>query len=68
IPTSREGRISLTMASYRNNLKQSIYSLAKAYNIPKSTLQTFLHGIQPRSEIASANQKLLPIEEQSLVR
>ncbi|EMD61270.1 hypothetical protein COCSADRAFT_84143 [Bipolaris sorokiniana ND90Pr] len=32
IQTSREGRISLAMASYYNNLKQSIYSLAKAYD------------------------------------
>ncbi|RAQ98726.1 plasma membrane calcium-transporting atpase 2 [Stemphylium lycopersici] len=42
--------------------------LAKAYDVPKSTLQTRLRGIQPRSETLSANRKLLPIEEQSLVQ
>ncbi|KAF5854691.1 hypothetical protein GGP41_007478 [Bipolaris sorokiniana] len=30
--TSCEGRLSLAIASYYNNLKSSIYSLAKAYN------------------------------------
>jgi hypothetical protein len=67
VQTSREGRISLALASYYNNPKQSIYSLAKAYDVPKSTLQTRLHGTQPRAEIASVNRKLSPIEEQSLV-
>ncbi|EMD66026.1 hypothetical protein COCSADRAFT_86221, partial [Bipolaris sorokiniana ND90Pr] len=56
------------MASYYNNPKQSIYSLAKAYDVPKSTLQTRLRGIQPRSEVPSARRKLSPVEEQSLVQ
>ncbi|XP_014559836.1 hypothetical protein COCVIDRAFT_53718, partial [Bipolaris victoriae FI3] len=54
IQTSCEGRISLAMASY-------------PYDVPKSTLQRRLHGIQARSETASVNRKLSPIEEQSLV-
>ncbi|EMD58839.1 hypothetical protein COCSADRAFT_80070 [Bipolaris sorokiniana ND90Pr] len=32
IQTSREGRLSLAIASYHNNPKSSIYSLAKAYD------------------------------------
>ena len=68
IQTSREGRISLAMASYYNNPKQSIYSLAKAYDVPKSTLQTRLRGMQPRSEVPSIRRKLSPVEEQSLVQ
>ena len=68
IQASREGRISLAIASYYNNSKQSICALAKAYNVPKSTLQTRIRGTQPRSETASVNRKLSPIEEQSLVQ
>ncbi|EMD58089.1 hypothetical protein COCSADRAFT_343996 [Bipolaris sorokiniana ND90Pr] len=63
IQTSREGRLSLAIASYHNNLKSSIYSLAKAYDVPKSKLQTRLRGVQPRSEIASTRRKLSLIEE-----
>ncbi|EMD69873.1 hypothetical protein COCSADRAFT_76950, partial [Bipolaris sorokiniana ND90Pr] len=44
IQTSREGRISLAIASYRNNPKQSIRALAKAFDIPQSTLHTRIHG------------------------
>ncbi|KAI1509253.1 Transposase [Pyrenophora tritici-repentis] len=68
IQTSREGRISLAIASYHNNPKQSIRALAKAFDIPQSTLHTRIHGVQPRSETVSVNRKLSPIEEQSLVQ
>ncbi|KAF5848478.1 hypothetical protein GGP41_005879 [Bipolaris sorokiniana] len=40
IRTSCEGRLSLAIASYRNNPKQSVRALAAAYDVPKSTLQT----------------------------
>ena len=43
-------------------------ALAAAYDVPKSTLQRRLHGIHARSETASVNRKLSPIEEQSLVQ
>ena len=68
IHTSREGRISLAIASYRNNLKQSICALAKAYNVLQSTLHTRVHSTQPRLELWSVNRKLSSIEEQSLVQ
>ena len=68
IQTSREGRLSLAIAPHPNNPKQSVRVLAAAYNVPKSTLQTRLHGVQPRSEILSTRRKLSPIGEQSLVQ
>ncbi|KAF5844686.1 hypothetical protein GGP41_007672 [Bipolaris sorokiniana] len=40
IQTSCEGRISLAIASYYNNKKQSLRALAKAYDVPESTLRT----------------------------
>ena len=66
--TSCEGRISLAIASYRNNLTKSIRALAKTFNVPQSTLHTRIRGIQPRSETASVNRKLSAVEEQSLVQ
>ena len=66
--TSREGRLSLAMVSYQNKPCQSIRALARAYNVPESTLQTRLRGVHPRSEIVSVNRKLLTTEEQSLVQ
>ena len=66
--TSREGRISLAIASYRNNPKQSLRALAIAFDVPRSTLQTRVGGTQPRSEVRPANCKLSPIEEHSLVQ
>ena len=68
IQTSREGRISLAIAAYRNNLKQLVRALAKAYDVPQSTLYTRIHGTPPRSEQRSINRKLSPTEEQSLVQ
>ena len=68
IQTSREGRLSLAIASYRNNLKQLVRALAAAYDVPKLTLQTRLHGVQPQLEILSTRRKLSPFEEQSLVQ
>ena len=53
---------------YQNNQKQSLRALAAAYDVPESTLRARIHGTQPRSETASVNRKLSPIEEQSLVQ
>ncbi|EFQ94160.1 hypothetical protein PTT_08258 [Pyrenophora teres f. teres 0-1] len=66
--TSREGRLSLAIVSYQNKPCQSIRALARAYNVPESTLRTRLRGVHPRSEIVSVNRKLLTTEEQSLVQ
>ena len=66
--SSREGRISLAIASYYNNPLQSLRALATSYDIPRSTLQTRLRGTQPRSETTSVNRKLLAVEEQSLIQ
>ncbi|RMZ67203.1 hypothetical protein GMOD_00001093 [Pyrenophora seminiperda CCB06] len=38
IQTSCEGKLSLAIASYRNNPKQLVRALAAAYDVPKSTL------------------------------
>ena len=66
--TSCEGRISLAIASYCNNLTKSIRALAKTFDVPQTTLHKRICGIQPRSETASVNHKLSAVEEQSLVQ
>jgi hypothetical protein len=64
----KEGRLSLAIASFQSNSSQSLRRLAKLYNIPRTTLQARLQGIQPRHEIVSVNRKLSSVEEQSLVQ
>jgi hypothetical protein len=65
---SREGRIDLAIRSLRSNPSQSIRSLAAAFRVPRSTLQTRLQGTSPRHETTSVNLNLSPTEEQSLVQ
>jgi hypothetical protein len=65
--TSREGRLSLAIASYRDNPMQSLRTLTAAHDVPKSTLHTRPHSTKPRSETASVNRKLSAVEEKSLV-
>jgi len=40
--------------------------LAASYDVPRSTLQARLRGVQPQHEIASPHRRLLLTEEQSL--
>lgn len=64
----KEGRISLAVASFRQNPTQAKRALAAAYDVPESTLRTRLRGVRPKREIRSSNRKLLPSEEQALVQ
>jgi len=41
--------------------------LAASYNVPRSTLQTRLRGVQPKYETRLPHRRLLLTEEQSLV-
>jgi hypothetical protein len=64
----REGRIDLAIQSLRSKSYQSLRSLALAYNVPRSTLQTRLQGTVSKHAITSVNLKLSSVEEQSLVQ
>ncbi|PVH92064.1 hypothetical protein DM02DRAFT_701612 [Periconia macrospinosa] len=48
---SKEGRIGLAIASFQLNPSLSIRKLAKAYNVPRTTLQERLQGIQSKHEM-----------------
>ena len=65
---SKEGRIGLAIASLQLNPSLSIRKLSKVYNVPRSTLQSRLHGIQPIHETRSLKRALSSVEEQSLVQ
>ena len=64
---SKEGLLSLAIASFQRKPSQSLRALAAAYNVPRSTLQTRLQGVTPKRETTAVNQKLSSAEEQSLV-
>ncbi|KAF1931404.1 uncharacterized protein M421DRAFT_409052, partial [Didymella exigua CBS 183.55] len=57
VQSSKEGRLSLAIASFQNNPYQSKRCLAAAYDVPESTLRTRLKGICPKHETTSVNQK-----------
>jgi hypothetical protein len=66
--TLRDGKFSLAIAAYQNNNKLKPAALARTYDVPKTTLLRRLRGTPSRSETVSVNQKLHPVEEQSLVQ
>jgi hypothetical protein len=68
IQLSKEGRMSLAVASFQNNPYQTKRTLAAAFDVPESTLRTRLRGILPRHETTPVNVKMSPLEEQSLVQ
>jgi hypothetical protein len=64
---SKEGRLSLAIASFQNNPYEQKRALALAFDVPESTLRTRLRGVLPRHETTPVNVKMSPVEEQSLV-
>jgi hypothetical protein len=68
IQLSKEGRMSLAVASFQNNPYQTKRTLAAAFDVIHSTLRTRLRGILPRHETTPVNVKMSPLEEQSLVQ
>jgi hypothetical protein len=68
VQTSKEGRISLAVASFQNKPCQSKRALAAAFDVPESTLRTRLQGVRSRDATTPVNRKLSSVEEQSLVQ
>jgi hypothetical protein len=64
----KEGRMSLAVASFQNNLYQTKRTLAAAFDVLELTLQTRLRGILPWHETTPVNVKISPLKEQSLVQ
>lgn len=64
---SKEGRIALAIDAYKSGYFTSQSAAARAYDVPKSTFQTRLEGIQTRQETRSKNLKLSDTEEATLI-
>ena len=64
----KEGRLSLAIAAIQRDQIQHVYSAAKLYNTPLSTLQDRLAGALPQAAANAKKRKLLLTEEQSLVQ
>ena len=64
----KEGRLSLAVAAIQREQIQHVFSAAKLYNTPLSTLQDRLAGALPQAVANAKKRKLLSTEEQSLVQ
>ena len=64
---AKEGRLGLAVTSFQSNPLLSVRKLAKAYNVPESTLRRRVRGVLPKHETVSPNRKLSLTEEQALV-
>jgi len=64
----REGRILLAVQAYQRNEFPSFLATAKAFDIPRRTLQRRIEGIQAQRGSTPKNCFLTPTEEESLVR
>jgi hypothetical protein len=63
-----EGRIALAIYALGSGQCKSIRAAAKAYDVPRSTLQERYHGIRPQRETRPAACKLTITEEEVLLQ
>ncbi|EED19666.1 MFS multidrug transporter, putative [Talaromyces stipitatus ATCC 10500] len=64
----QEGRILLAISDLQNGRIQRVAQAARIYEIPRTTLQDRLNGIQQRSLVRANSHKLTQYEEESLVK
>ncbi len=63
----REGRLELAVQAYKLGKFRSCRAAAKAFDIPRNTLQRRIDGIQPQLGSTRKNCLLTPVEEESLI-
>ncbi|EED20340.1 conserved hypothetical protein [Talaromyces stipitatus ATCC 10500] len=64
----QEGQILLAISDLQNGRIQRVAQAARIYEIPRTTLQDRLNGIQQRSLVRANSHKLTQYEEESLVK
>ena len=64
----KEGRITLALQAYKDGYFTSLRAAAEAYDIPASTLRYRVKGGRARRGLRAANSKLLPTEEEALIK
>ncbi len=65
--TETEGRIALEIEALKQGYFTSFRSAAKAYDVPRSTLQTRVKKTPARRDSKPTNRKLTDTEESTLV-
>jgi hypothetical protein len=68
VSSPKEGRILLALQSIKPSGKLSIRQAAKAYNIPRSTLQHRRDGLPPRHDIRLKSTRLTSVEEETILQ
>ena len=68
MPSNAEGRIALAIQALYLGQCKTIRAAAKAYDVPRSTLQTRYYGVRPQSETRPAACKLTKNEEEILLQ
>ena len=66
VASYKEGRLELAIQAYQQGKFQSYRAAAKAYDVPRSTLQTRIAGTQVQLGSTSKNRLLTPTEEEIL--
>jgi hypothetical protein len=64
----KKARLSLATAAIHTKKIQRVYTAAKLYETPQSTLDSRLAGALPQAIANAKKRKLLPAEEQSLIQ
>jgi hypothetical protein len=64
----QEDRLDLARHAYRKTQIDSIQTTATTYNVPRTTLQTLVHGFPPYRGSHTVNHLLIITEEEILVR
>jgi hypothetical protein len=66
--SNQEARILLAVQAFQNNRRKHVRSLAKAFNVPPSTLYYRIHDQTSRRDLSANSRKLTNQEESVLVR
>jgi hypothetical protein len=64
----KEGRITLALQAYKDGYFTSLRAAVEAYDILASTLRYRVKGGRARRGLRATNSKLLPIEEEALIK
>ena len=64
----QEGRLLLAISAIKEPHIKTVRQAARHFQVPESTLQTWLHGTTPRTEKRANGHKLTENEEESLLQ
>ena len=62
----QEGRLILAVQAYKQGQFRGLLTATKVYNVPRSTAQLRVKGIQPKCGSIAPNCCLTPVQEESL--